>query len=63
MAELEAGAASLIVSVEDGILVVAHGTDGSILLKGPLPAKGWNKLCKTLVEIAPKAKGIMKDNH
>lgn len=56
---LEAGAASLRVSLADGRLHVEHGTDDATLLEGPLPAGGWGKLIACLLEIAPEAVGPM----
>lgn len=57
--EMERGAASLMVTLEDGRLIVTHGTDGVTLLEGPLPAGGWDTLVRTLRTIAPEAEGLL----
>ena len=39
--ELERGAASIVVSLNQGHLIITHGEDGSLLLTTPIPQGTW----------------------
>jgi len=39
--KLERGAASMVVTLEQGHLIITHGTEGNLLLKTPIPEGTW----------------------
>jgi hypothetical protein len=57
----ERGSAALDVQLLAGILTVRHGRDGDVLLWGPLPEGGWERILLGLLTAAPSAVGPLRD--
>ncbi len=57
--KLEAGAASLHISCRGGKIIVAHGTDKTVLLQGDLLEGGWDELIHTILGNTTNTRGAM----
>jgi hypothetical protein len=56
---VEKGAASLRLNLHAGVLTVLH-SEGTVLLEGPLPPGGWQRIIDAILAVAPEAKGPMR---